>query len=181
MILLLPLPSLPFSSQFFFFFHLDLMTTTTSSFDLFRHLNFLPFFSWFCYVSPFIWILLFPLPALHLPFIWILLLPLPSLPLPSSRFHSFFFSPWFCYLSSFVSIILLCSSQVLLFSSPRLQPDMCDQVLRGLMGTGLEAIDLHVVDSLTDRLFEFQHVPGQDLIARNIARGAGGRRRRKVE
>ncbi|KAK8391872.1 hypothetical protein O3P69_017472 [Scylla paramamosain] len=56
-------------------------------------------------------------------------------------------------------------------TSMALLPDMCDQVLRGLMGTGLQAVDLHLVASLVDRLFEGSHIPGQDLFARNIARG----------
>ena len=51
---------------------------------------------------------------------------------------------------------------------------MCDLVIRGLIGTRLEAVDLHLVSSLTDRLFEGQQIPGQDLFARNIARGTTG-------
>ncbi|XP_050709619.1 peroxidase-like protein 3 [Eriocheir sinensis] len=48
---------------------------------------------------------------------------------------------------------------------------MCDLVLRGLIGARLQPVDLKVVKTLSSQLFEGPQHTGQDLIARNIARG----------
>ncbi|XP_071521125.1 LOW QUALITY PROTEIN: salivary peroxidase/catechol oxidase-like [Panulirus ornatus] len=50
-------------------------------------------------------------------------------------------------------------------------PGMCDKVMRGLVGTRLRPVDLTLVAAILDKLFKGQQIPGQDLFARNIARG----------
>ncbi|XP_045592710.2 LOW QUALITY PROTEIN: salivary peroxidase/catechol oxidase [Procambarus clarkii] len=48
-----------------------------------------------------------------------------------------------------------------------------EELLRGLIGTRVNGVDMAIVDSVTNRLFERVGVPssGQDLLALNIARG----------
>lgn len=52
-------------------------------------------------------------------------------------------------------------------------PGSCDAILRGLIGTRISGVDLKLDEAITDRLFEMVGKPhsGEDLFARNIARG----------
>lgn len=65
---------------------------------------------------------------------------------------------------------------------PNCQPLFCmffrqmrstDYLVRGMVGSRLKPVDLKLVDIALDRLFEKLGVPhsGEDLFARNIARG----------
>ncbi|XP_064082488.1 peroxidase-like isoform X2 [Macrobrachium nipponense] len=51
-------------------------------------------------------------------------------------------------------------------------PGMCDSLIRGLLGTRLNGMDMNVDEVLIDKLFERRGVlhSGQDLVSRNIAR-----------
>ncbi|XP_042222226.1 peroxidase-like [Homarus americanus] len=56
-------------------------------------------------------------------------------------------------------------------SSLALKPGMSDTVVRGLVGTRLEAVDLRFEGAILNQLFQGLHTAPQDLFARNIARG----------
>ncbi|XP_045592713.2 salivary peroxidase/catechol oxidase [Procambarus clarkii] len=49
-------------------------------------------------------------------------------------------------------------------------PGMCDKVLRGLLGTRLRPVDMRLVTTILDHLFQGRQIPPQDLFSRNIAR-----------
>lgn len=53
------------------------------------------------------------------------------------------------------------------------QPDMVDELLRGLAATPMETLDSYITNEVTNHLFEDRKMPysGMDLAAINIQRG----------